>query len=883
MNPSQLALGATHRPSRASRAMSRAADAPPMDENPSSAPPRSIKRIDDVVVHRICSGQVVLSLASCVKELVENALDAGATNVEIRLKDHGADVVEVSDNGSGVPKASFEALTTKYATSKLKAFEDLETLRTFGFRGEALSSLCGISGEFSVTTRTADDASGTKIVYDAKGAIVSESVVPRSVGTTATVCRLFEPLAVRRKEFLRNVKREYGRALHVVQAYALMSKSVRILCTHQSGKYGRTNVLHTRGGEEASVRENVVTVFGAKMVAAMQEIDFDLSDADGDGSSSLTCRIVGYVSKAQNGCGRAGTDRQFYYVNGRPVDLPRVAKVLNETYRSFNPNQAPMAVLDVQLPTDSYDVNVTPDKRKVMLHQEQELLTKMKEKLTEAFAPSRYTYTVSQAPLSNTKKRPSLSTSFEGDDGDDVMEDEHDDEELTPTECMDEETFETLLLTAKEPAANDTRGRGKKRDASSAQKGLQNFGFTRETTAVAIGGGWTMATADDAGGETEMRDAPAIVAFEEDVVKKPKVGDSQSDDTRTKEPDTEDERANVGHEQVTFDDVVVAAVVEEPRGPDSTREDSSGGALAFSMETMRARRRNVRSEVVTTVDEASKSKSEIAFAAARIPAVDGETEPSHATHAAAASELERVFNKADFAKMRIVGQFNLGFILAVLGDDLFIVDQHASDEIYNFERLQRTSTLTRQPLIHPVPLDLTASEEQTVLQNMPVFLQNGFGFCDVAETVPGADMNNSSIDPTARCGALRLNAVPFLKNVAFDKSDVQELVSMLDQGQHSLPSKSQLSIGLAREDAAAARSRRDASPRVLRPSKTRAALAMKACRSSIMIGDALDARSMRRVLRNLGALDAPWNCPHGRPTMRHVRCLRSRRAANDAR
>lgn len=132
------------------------------------------------------------------------------------MKDYGVDVVEVFDNGLGVFKVLFEVLMIKYVMSKLKAFEDLETLRTFGFRGEALLSLCGILGEFSVIMWMVDDVSGMKIVYDVKGVIVSESVVLRLVGTTATVCRLFESFAVWRKEFLRNVKCEYGRVLYVV-------------------------------------------------------------------------------------------------------------------------------------------------------------------------------------------------------------------------------------------------------------------------------------------------------------------------------------------------------------------------------------------------------------------------------------------------------------------------------------------------------------------------------------------------------------------------------------------------------------------------------------------------------------------------------------------
>ena len=104
-----------------------------------------IQAIDKAVVHRICSGQVILDLATAVKELLENSLDAGATSIEVRLKDHGAELIEVADNGRGVAPADHEALTLKYHTSKLATFEDLHDLASFGFRGEALSSLCAVA------------------------------------------------------------------------------------------------------------------------------------------------------------------------------------------------------------------------------------------------------------------------------------------------------------------------------------------------------------------------------------------------------------------------------------------------------------------------------------------------------------------------------------------------------------------------------------------------------------------------------------------------------------------------------------------------------------------------------------------------------------------
>ena len=134
--------------------------------------------------------------------------------------------------------------------------------------------------------------------------------------------------------------------------------------------------------------------------------------------------------------------------------------------------------------------------------------------------------------------------------------------------------------------------------------------------------------------------------------------------------------------------------------------------------------------------------------------------------AAATNALERVFRKSDFAKMRVIGQFNLGFILAALGPDVFIVDQHASDEIFNFEKLQRETTLNKQPLIKPARLDLSAAEEQTVRTHMDVFLANGFGFCE--EPVGDADEGAAFARGACRSGCcLALRSVPFSKGTTF--------------------------------------------------------------------------------------------------------------------
>lgn len=217
------------------------------------------------------------------------------------------------------------------------------------------------------------------------------------------------------------------------------------------------------------------------------------------------------------------------------------------------------------------------------------------------------------------------------------------------------------------------------------------------------------------------------------------------------------------------------------------------------------------------------------------------------TEAEAESPEERLslkVSKEDFSRMHIIGQFNLGFILAVrpshsptTSDELFIIDQHASDEKYNFERLQATTVVQNQRLVHPHPLDLTAIEEEIILENNTALVRNGFL----------VDMDTTGDFPVGqRC---KLVSLPMSREVTFDTTDLEELIALLAETGFS------------------ASAALDSIPR---PIKVRKMFAMRACRSSVMIGKSLSMKQMERLVRKMGAIDKPWNCPHGRPTMRHV-------------
>ena len=214
-------------------------------------------------------------------------------------------------------------------------------------------------------------------------------------------------------------------------------------------------------------------------------------------------------------------------------------------------------------------------------------------------------------------------------------------------------------------------------------------------------------------------------------------------------------------------------------------------------------------------------------------------EPTASTDDASPEErLSLTVSKDDFAYMRITGQFNLGFILATRANsDLFIIDQHASDEKHNFERLQATTVVQNQRLVHPRPLHLTAIEEEVVLENNDALLKNGF-LVDIDTS------GDSAVGQ--RC---KLLSLPMSREVTFDVTDLEELIALLaDTPTFSSASKAHIP----------------------RPGKVRRMFAMRACRSSIMIGKTLTLKQMGALVRKMGDIDKPWNCPHGRPTMRHV-------------
>lgn len=195
-----------------------------------------MNRIAEADIHKICSGQVIMDLSIAVKELLENSIDAGATRLEIKLSD-SLDI-QLSDNGNGIDQANWSSICQKHSTSKLQTFKDLESISTFGFRGEALSALCQISQALTITTRTKEMANGVQLSFKRNGMLESTAHVSCCVGTIVRISQLFYYLPVRFREAKKRIKQEYSKVAQLLSAYALVNQSIKIFCQTHAGTSG---------------------------------------------------------------------------------------------------------------------------------------------------------------------------------------------------------------------------------------------------------------------------------------------------------------------------------------------------------------------------------------------------------------------------------------------------------------------------------------------------------------------------------------------------------------------------------------------------------------------------------------------------------------------
>ncbi len=311
-----------------------------------------IQLLKPEVSSRIAAGEVIERPASAVKELVENALDAGATRIQVEVRDGGVGYIRVSDDGCGIPADQVEIAFQRFATSKLSSASELETVETLGFRGEALPSIAAVA-RVEMQSRARDEGSGARIEIE-DGETQSFDRAGAPVGTTVVVRNLFRNFPVRRK-FLRTPSSELSRIQSVVTHYALAYPEVVFELRPDRG---RTFISPGAG----SLRDAVSAVHGRRVAEVMLELDQD----EGEDRLLLVSGLVGPPSMD-----RANRTYISIFVNRRWITSRSLSFAIEQSYHGFMAERRfPVAVVHLNVPFDDVDVNTHPAKSEVRFKRE---------------------------------------------------------------------------------------------------------------------------------------------------------------------------------------------------------------------------------------------------------------------------------------------------------------------------------------------------------------------------------------------------------------------------------------------------------------------------------------------------------------------------------
>ncbi|XP_049673224.1 DNA mismatch repair protein Mlh1 isoform X1 [Accipiter gentilis] len=321
-----------------------------------------IRRLDEAVVNRIAAGEVIQRPANAIKEMIENCLDAESTSIQVVVKEGGLKLIQVQDNGCGIRKEDLDIVCERFTTSKLQKFEDLATISTYGFRGEALASISHVA-HVTVTTKTADAKCAYRATYSDGKIKAPPKPCAGNQGTQITVEDLFYNVTTRRKA-LKNPNEEYAKILEVVSRYAIHNSGISFSVKKQGDTVSDVRTL-----SNASTVDNIRSIFGNAVSRELIEVACE--------DASLAFKMKGYITNANYSVKKCTF---LLFINHRLVESAALRKAIETVYAAYLPKSThPFLYLSLEIDPQNVDVNVHPTKHEVHFLHEDSILERVQQ------------------------------------------------------------------------------------------------------------------------------------------------------------------------------------------------------------------------------------------------------------------------------------------------------------------------------------------------------------------------------------------------------------------------------------------------------------------------------------------------------------------------
>ena len=347
----------------------------------------AIQLLDQNTINQIAAGEVVERPASVVKELMENAIDAGATAITVEIREGGIGFIRITDNGCGIPKQELSLAFKRHSTSKIRSAEDLLTVSSLGFRGEALSSIAAVS-QVELITETADSLTGSRYQIEG-GAEKGLEEVGAPDGTTFISRNLFFNVPARRK-FLKTAQTEGSHVADLVEKIALSHPeiSIRLIVNNQ-------NKLHTSGNH--NLKDIIYTIYGREITANLIPLKIEHE----------VVRVTGFIGKPV--IARGNRNFENYFINGRYIKSALISKAIEDGYKSYMmQHKYPFTMLHFEVEPEYIDVNVHPSKMELRFKDGETMYRVIQQAITEALSGKEL---IPQVTLGNERKEEKAAVS----------------------------------------------------------------------------------------------------------------------------------------------------------------------------------------------------------------------------------------------------------------------------------------------------------------------------------------------------------------------------------------------------------------------------------------------------------------------------------------
>ncbi len=769
----------------------------------------NIVLLDELTINKIAAGEVIERPASVIKEMVENSIDAGATNITVEIKNGGISYIKVTDNGKGIAKDDLEIAFERHATSKIRSADDLDTVTSMGFRGEALASIAAIS-QVEMISKTEEQQTGYKIIVEG-GDVQEQEEIGCQTGTSITVQNLFFNTPVRYK-FLKKDYTESGYIEDVITRIALVNPNIAIKLINT----GKT-VIQTNGGGD--LKNVIYSIYGKDVANGVAQLNYQYEDVT----------VWGVIGKPE--IARSNRSNQLFFVNKRYIKDKTLTAATEQAYKGLIPiGKFGFVILNLEMNPSKVDVNVHPAKLEVRFEEENKIFqsiyhaikdTLLKNELVVNQTPSaRETSFEERLKSIREAKKENAGSGLFGfrKQNQKQIEEYTQEESEIKTNNLDEEVVQEKVVTE---TKNVTAGAPI--DTSDVLKQLKEMKdkITKELEQKNAVQGLSDVSEEYQLGGSEVEEEEKNLVVEEQAPQEENQENQEQVEMQNEEESLQQEENQEENKETQEKAEAVKEAIEEIDDPEVQKE--------FEEIKQKMQDLNNNPQVV------SKDFNEMyAKMFGRLPIETREKieeQKREEEQKTSAVDLIKdnvsVFEEdSKLAKptYKFVGVVFKTYIILENDKEMYILDQHAAHERIMYEKVKKNyyseKNKDSQMLLLPDVMTLSHKEMDIARENMEMFHQAGFSFEEFGENT------------------IKLTGVP---TVCVDLNTKELFLETLDE------------INTV--------------ARTAKQEKEEKFIATVACKAAVKANMALEQREVETLMDKLLELPNPFTCPHGRPTV----------------